>query len=244
MKARLASLLFLLPIYTAAHGAAINWTAANIVGDTDVATNGALVGAFNVGTSGIGASTVNGVTFQSFALSGTSSTVGNFSFTSSGSFTGSNSGAGSTEPPFSGLSSGYQTLLQSFGATPSGFSFTLTMSGLSPGTPYLLQWWANDSSSAANWTVNAEATNTIGLQTNPFGFVFGAGGVGQFANGSFVADSASQAVVFFSNDGIAMLNGFQLRDATLAPVPEPSTYALMLAGLGLLGLVGLRRRTR
>lgn len=35
-----------------------------------------------------------------------------------------------------------------------------------------------------------------------------------------------------------------LDDVTLATVPEPSTYALMVTGLGALALVGARRRTR
>ncbi|CAN5905229.1 hypothetical protein BH11PSE8_BH11PSE8_18350 [soil metagenome] len=33
-----------------------------------------------------------------------------------------------------------------------------------------------------------------------------------------------------------------VRDVALAPVPEPETYALMLAGLGVMGLVARRRR--
>ena len=31
-------------------------------------------------------------------------------------------------------------------------------------------------------------------------------------------------------------------DGTLAPVPEPETYAMMLAGLGMLGFMARRRR--
>jgi hypothetical protein len=31
---------------------------------------------------------------------------------------------------------------------------------------------------------------------------------------------------------------------TLAPVPEPETYALLLAGLGLMGVIGRRRQTK
>lgn len=43
-----------------------------------------------------------------------------------------------------------------------------------------------------------------------------------------------------SDDGLAVDN-FNL-SATLAPVPEPSTYALLLAGLGAVGMIARRRR--
>ena len=42
----------------------------------------------------------------------------------------------------------------------------------------------------------------------------------------------------------ALFNAPSLSGPTAAPVPEPDAYALMLAGLGVMGLVAKRRATR
>jgi len=44
-----------------------------------------------------------------------------------------------------------------------------------------------------------------------------------------------------SGDAVGAKGGVYLYSANTAPVPEPETYAMMLAGLGLLGFVGKRR---
>src|SRR5438105_4408842 len=64
-----------------AEASSITWgSATNITGDSNVSTGGTLVGAFNIGGPGVGSTTVNGVMFAPFALSGTTSTSGNFTF--------------------------------------------------------------------------------------------------------------------------------------------------------------------
>lgn len=45
----------------------------------------------------------------------------------------------------------------------------------------------------------------------------------------------------FGNSMASVIDGSVASAATFAPVPEPETYALMLAGLGLMGFVGRRR---
>ncbi len=81
--------------------------------------------------------------------------------------------------------------------------------------------------------------------TNTGSYAFGgdqafsvAAGSGVFLPGMNVVELRGQSV----ND---VWDAFYLTGAvsgTLAPVPEPETYALMLAGLGLLGTVARRRR--
>jgi hypothetical protein len=116
--------------------ASITWSAAqNILGDTDVSTTGTLVAAFNLGPTGVAATTVNGVLFNPFVVTGpaTTATSGNFTFTTANSLT-SNANTGSTQPPFSTLSASYRALLGTASGSQGGAPLTLTMSGLDPWT--------------------------------------------------------------------------------------------------------------
>lgn len=60
--------------------------------------------------------------------------------------------------------------------------------------------------------------------------------LGACANGSFVHDT-DQSTYTAANVG-----QFLVRNSLTQPIPEPETYALMLAGLGLLGLMARRRK--
>ncbi|WP_131989328.1 autotransporter outer membrane beta-barrel domain-containing protein [Chthoniobacter flavus] len=217
IAAFLIGIAFWLP--AVAPAASITWGAAtSISGDSEVSTGGALVGAFNVGAADAGSPTVNGVTFTEFVLNAgsTGGAQGNFSL-SSGAIVGASNAAGSGSAPFTGLSASYQALLQSEGgAVPVATPFTLTMSGLSVGQTYQFEWWANISSSSfANDLTTATAGNTVTLDSNKTNAV---GGIGQFAIGTFVADSTSQAIVF-NSAGEAIINAFELRVA-----PPPSAF--------------------
>lgn len=59
--------------------------------------------------------------------------------------------------------------------------------------------------------------------------------------GTFTADASLQTVEFFDSTNNPILNAYVLRDLTPA-VPEPEAYAMMLAGLGLLGFTARRRQ--
>ena len=64
----------------------------------------------------------------------------------------------------------------------------------------------------------------------------------------FVATGASSTVSFDSQTnsafGAALDNVRVSVDGTTAPIPEPETYALMLAGLGVMGFAVRRRKGR
>ena len=227
-------------------GAVITWGGPqNIAGDSDVITGGSLIGAFNVGDGGVSAATVNGVTFNPFALNSTggpvsSGTVGNFTLATADLFASDNTLYGSTAAPFTNLSAGYRSLLRSATSVSNlvinPATFQLTMAGLVLGHQYKFQWFANTSGPGAQ-LLSASAGNTVTLNDN---VTNAEGGSGQFAVGTFVADALSEVIVFSSvgTGTDAQLNGFQLRDLGL--VPEPSGIVLMLLGFGVLAC----RRTR
>jgi hypothetical protein len=212
----------------------ITWTpptGLNIAADTDVATTGTPVAAFNLGTTGVAATTINGVTFAPFAVVGDDGpgtpTVGNFKLTFTNELA-SNTAFGSASAPFSNLSASYQSLL-SAGISDNNGSFTLTMSGLTNGQAYLFQWWANSASSNIvnlNATSTATSMNAVTLQDN---VNQAEGGPGQYAIGTFTANTGGQETVTFSSSFRPVLNGFQLR-----AVPEPSTVALGFLGVAFL----------
>lgn len=58
--------------------------------------------------------------------------------------------------------------------------------------------------------------------------------------GSFVADAATQHIVFDDSSNNPLLSAYVLRDITVS-VPEPGTWALLLAGLASMAGVARRR---
>jgi PEP-CTERM motif len=86
-------------------------------------------------------------------------------------------------------------------------------------------------------------TTTGGVET-----VFSASGLG-LATGpnvpskyvQFTAD-AGLDITGLSFTNVPAINAFESSNYSITPVPEPETYALMLAGLGVMGFVARRRR--
>jgi hypothetical protein len=231
-----AALILLTATFT--RGADINWgSPQQITGDSDVSTNGTLIGAFNIGDTGVPSTTVNGVTFQSFPAPGGAGTSGNFIMTpGGGGVFNSNTSGGSALPPFSNLSSGYQSLLSSY-VTPLFSPVTLTISGLVVGGQYEFQFWSNLSSQMFGYQITATGgNNSVNLSSNTGE---AEGGLGQFVIGDFTADATTQTITFLGDGDGGFLNGVQLRQ-----VPEPRPALLLVLGLVCWGLFHARRRVK
>ncbi len=120
MKSKFHSILALAAAFcvggfyaTPANAAAILFTpAVTISGDSDVSTTGTLNLAYNFGTTGITATTVNGVTFAAYNVGAQpSDTAITSTFTPD--LAGSTGGFTSTSNPYNSLSASYKTLLSS-----------------------------------------------------------------------------------------------------------------------------------
>lgn len=220
--------------------ASITWGAAqNISGPSDVSTSGTLVGAFNLGLTGVPSTTVNGITFSPFAITGGggSGTVtnGNFSFFFNSS-QGSNTAFGSSSAPFSALPSAYQALLQSGIADYNASGFQLNLNSLTVGQTYTFEWWDNDSGEfLPPHSTSATAGNEVTISGNTGSAV---GALGQYDIGTFTATTTTENIAFTPNGAPPEMNAFELRSAA---VPEPSSTLLML-GSGAM-LLTRRRRT-
>ena len=206
------------------HAATVVWGAAqNITGDSDVANNGTFNRAYVFGNV---TWTVNGVTFGAFTANASGDTM---------SFPNQDAGFGADGTPYRDLSTAYQNLLY-YGAWayPSNTA-TITLNNLTIGYNYQVQIFANDSRTEGYGRSMALTGSSTVLDYNTTEAV---GGVGQFAIGTFTADSTSQVLGFSSSTQTPQLNGLSLR---VTAVPEPSTYALVLGGILNLSLIRRRR---
>ena len=215
-----------------ADAATITWgSATTISGTTDVNTEGTLFAASSFGSNSV---TVNGVTFDAWSPvpSGTAGvTSGNFTLLQPDTGFAILNAFGSSAPPFSGLPTEYQNLLSdsiySFGPGSS----TVTVSGLTNGQEYSIQFWANDSRAAISATQTVDG-NTLDVNTTNAD-----GGVGQWISGTFTADGTSQ------NFNVSSGSNNYYSAIQVRAVPEPSS----LAGLGVIGIglaAVIRRRLR
>ncbi len=227
-----------------AHASLVTWGAAqNITGDSDVSTTGTLVGAINLGGAGVGSTTVNTVAFTGLAVSGSSVTSGDFTLASAPAAGVGDNSLGSGFAPFTNLSAAYKTLLGTGAFTTGGSAFTLALNNLTVNASYELQFWTNFSGfiDIGGSTV-ATAGNAVTLSPSTNAGPSGEGGLGQYAIGTFTANAATQTIAFTGTNPFIgpLINGFQLRQTAVPPaVPEPGTA---LAGLALVGVLGLRRR--
>ena len=228
--------------------------AQNIAGDSDVLTDGILVGAYSFAAASNAA--VNGVTFVTRGggdNGGSNLQVTTFNKGVTGVY-------GRNAPPFNALSAGYQTILGSglYRDSPATAPAYFDLSGLTAGNTYEVQFFVNDSRPG---TGNRNETLTTGAGKFPNNFTASGdpsvtlnfnttgaeGGLGQYVVGTFVADSTGTASLAATGNISTQVNAIQYRDlgAPASAAPEPSQLAgLGLAAFGVLGLLfRARKRT-
>ena len=113
-------------------------------------------------------------------------------------------------------------------------TISLALNGLTPGTQYQFQWWAQDAVPAIFAPIPVtRGTSGNGVTLERRGAA--AGSLGQFALGVFTATSATQTIDFNGSDTKSLLNAFQLREFPASPIPEPGTalFGIALAGVAL-----------
>lgn len=228
-------LMSLMAIVTPCGAAVITWNAPqNITGDSDVSTFGTLVGAANLGDVGVAATTVNGVTFNPLGVPKPSTIASSGVFQITAPVMAGGNGLVSPAAPFATLSPEYQTLLGSAVGGPQGATITLTLSGLAAGRSYQFQWWTSLVFAYGDTQyppVTGTAGNSVDLLLNTTN---ADGGTGQFAIGTFIADGATQEIVF-SSQYLPVINAMQLRDLSSSdpgpvgvPLPAAAWAALAL----------------
>jgi hypothetical protein len=176
-------------------------TPATITADTDISTAGTLVSAYNMGGTAV---TLNGVTFAegTFTVPSGSLTFGSMAVGGSSYYAYN---AGSALPAFTALSANYQQLIQTSMYQGYG-TVALTLSGLTPGNDYQVQFWINRSD------IGASATKFIAGNTS--GNVVASPGVGQFVIGNFTANDTTQLITADQSPGnyYLFMSAYQLRD--------------------------------
>ena len=216
------------------NAATISWgTAQNITGTSDVSVVGSLFASANFGTTASGTSvTVNGVTFAGFGVANndvTSATTGNISVSSPANIQTAN--FGNLVTPYADLPANYKGLLGTSMFQNSN-PLTFTLSNLTIGTSYAIQFWANDPRSNASGRTTRVGTAILDPNTTDV-----SGGIGQWVLGQFVADATTQS--FNSSPAgastVAYATAMQVR-----VVPEPATWGLAIAAVG--GIAVVRRR--
>jgi hypothetical protein len=187
---------------TRAPAASIVWSSpTNITSDANIITNGnfAYGGYFSAGA---GTVAINGVTFTGSAGSKNfgSNTTANFA---NGGTAYSGMGVGT------GLSANYQTLLGGcvYGGTALN---SVTLRNLTIGNRYWVQLWINDSRSNGANSSNTVSTFGSSPVTLDYNHTEAAGGRGQFAVGTFIADGTTQLIELKSNQS-GQFNALQVR---------------------------------
>lgn len=226
-----------------AKAATISWgSPTTISGISDVDTVGTLFASANFGPTATGTSVaVNGVSFSGFPWNSGDNlktvSVGNITITGTANLQNANYPSGTVPDPYNSLAAAYKSLLR-----PTFFStsntVTFTVSGLTSGRSYSIQYWASDPTAAG-----AGRSVQVGNKTLDVNSTDAAGGVGQWLSGTFVADATSQAFTATRvGSSPIYANALQIR---LLPVPEPTTWAMAAVGVACAVTGGqLQRRRR
>jgi len=111
-----------------------------------------------------------------------------------------------------------------------------------------------DAESLFSTAVSNNLTNVLGLTDGKVA-LFREAGVVDVAEGSFAFTDVTGSISYsfgalaggdyyylVTGTGTGTSGGFYTLSSTVTPVPEPETYALLLAGLGAVGFVARRRK--
>ena len=207
-----------------AQAASITWATGPSFGGANghlgILTNGTLVQAINLNGAGGADFTVG---------SGVNITFDSVNSTFFNNNSGSATGGGNTD-------AGWAAILNTFEwNTGSNVTAPSFLTGLTTGNIYQLQLFTarNDRCcSRTHWYGDGNGNLSTAKGDQSYLSVMG----------TFTADATTQAIQFFDSSSNPYLNAYVLRDLT-APIPEPGTYAMMLAGLGLLGFMTRRRKS-
>ncbi|MCB1210457.1 MAG: hypothetical protein KDK97_14080, partial [Verrucomicrobiales bacterium] len=195
-----------------------------ITGPSDVSTDGALIGAYNISDytgSAIPGVTLNGVLFTGLVTQYLGASVG--PFTLYGDTTRGYNSFGDSVAPYTDLDADYRDILKSglYDNSVSADGYTLTIDALEIGQEYSIQFWVNESNGSVNGLASPEnATvitdvNGVTIDRNTLNQV---GGVGQSVIGAFTANATNKTFqITSSHGGRVVLNAFQLRKINNAP---------------------------
>jgi len=172
-----------------------------------------------------GTTEVNGVTFSGDLDNATTGVDFSYVITSAG---GDQNGVDDSALASTGGSANYAYILQHlfYGGTPASLTFT----GLKAGDSYELQVFAGGGASGPETLTDS---STIAAPNSPSGTLYyGAAynpAVAGFINETFTAPVSGTETIDLTGPGYIIVSAVNLQ-----VVPEPSTYALMLGGLGCL----------
>ena len=195
-----------------------------VTSDASVLNLGTTVLAFDVGAV---SATINGVAFSG---STTASNGVVFSYTGFE----NNDFNGVSNPAPAAYSSNLTNILQPLHfSSNTAVTQSLSFANLTPGNIYQLQFFSGSDAGGSQTLTDGTATGTVS---------YGQTGHTYSIIETFTADSSGIETINYSTDTTYVLfNAVNLRDVT-ASIPEPSTYALLIGGLGLLALIGYQRR--
>ncbi len=203
-EGQIATAVVALSIDNSVRAEGILWGAAtNTTSPTNVVTTGTFVDS-RTGQDNSGTITVNGVTFLQGRIFATTATANTSICPDTG--TGAENVA-------------LESLLDRISSVGSSFQLT----GLTPGTKYLVQIFLCDNRGTRNidFADDSGMTNKVRLTSRP------AGAFGQHVIGTFTAATSTQTIYVTAASGSTYINSWQLRQLPdgASPTPSPLTWA-------------------